>query len=157
MSEAIGNNIKRILASVLLLVLLAFCVGCQKKYDYDDEITMLSRYLKYFDVPESLDISELDKYVVSDRDVYYYIKWIYPEEGDMQSYDLLIIYNPEFQTIRLSFFADMEYGFDADIKNKWDELQQSGADMTFSVEEILSIKEAAITKRQEEKKIQQAR
>ena len=145
MKKDIGNNkIKHlILLIVVLALVLLFIFIYQSKTEYKDEKIAISCFMKYHDDPNNLIINILEKYNVSEKEIYYYVEWMYPQENDNEEYNLLLIYNPNTQSIKLAFFADMEQGLSANVKSKWDEIKHS-PDVIFTKDEIHKIKQAAI-------------
>ena len=78
-------------AVLLVLAMLVCFAACRNEETIDADKSAITQFVKYFDERESLQILQLDRWDVSDAEVYYYIKWAYPEGGDLESYDYLII------------------------------------------------------------------
>jgi len=137
-------RINKGIAIVLVALMLLFLTACREQDDLSEDKTMMMRYLKYFDYPDILQIQQLDKYIASDAEVYYYIKWVYPEGGDLESYDHLIVYNRNTTLIDLAYFGDMESGLEPRAKEEWEKLKDKQPDHTFTESEIETLKQTAI-------------
>ena len=137
---------RKIIAAALLVVMLFTMAACAQ-WSYSDEIQMMYQVLKYFDDYDTLTVNVLEKYNVSETEIYYYVEWVYPENGDNDTYEFLVIYNTQSQIAKLAHFKDMEAGYKADIKKVWDEIKTQEPDRTFTRAEIKEIiDEAAVLK-----------
>ncbi|MGI6787270.1 MAG: hypothetical protein ACOX5X_01790 [Acholeplasmataceae bacterium] len=108
------NKLGVIFVSILLFLSLTSC----KRSQYDNEITAITRFLKYHQEPV-LAINTLEKHEISKSEIYYFVNWGYPEE-DEKTRELLIVYNPKTKHFELSFFPDMEMGLSPNVKKNWD-------------------------------------
>ena len=122
----------------MLLVMLFTMAACTQM-SYSDEITMMYQVLKYFDDYDMLTVNVLEKYMASENEVYYYVEWVYPENGDNDIYKFLVIYNTQSQIAQLAHFQDMEAGYKANIKQVWDRIKINGPDRSFQYDEIKEI------------------
>ena len=129
---------RKIIAAALLLVMLFTMAACTQM-SYSDEITMMYQVLKYFDDYDILTVNVLEKYTASETEVYYYVEWVYPENGDTDTYKFLVIYNTQSQIANLAHFQDMEAGYKANIKQVWDRIKINGPDRSFQYDEIKEI------------------
>lgn len=144
MKKAIWN--KNLVIALILIVAIFVCPSCNED-PYLDEIYAISRFMKYFDDPETLYIITLDRYEIPDSEsIIYYVEWKY-KETDTESFDLLLVYTPAGQSIRLAHFKDMDYGLMRDVKAMWDMVKDEGPTVSFSADEILYIKEQALALR----------
>lgn len=140
MKQVIGIKVIKIVSIIILTLFSLFSFsGCNKKYK--DEVIMLSRVIKYYDNPNNVTINTLDKYEINNYETYYYVDWQYLDEEE--NHEWLVVYGTNTQIARLMFFQDMEYGFDADVKKVWDEVQDNPT-RSFTESEISSYLEEAI-------------
>ena len=144
MKKVIGN--KNLVITLILIVAIFVCPSCNKDL-YGDEIIAISRFMRYFDDPEALYIITLDRYEIPDSEsIIYYVDWKY-KETDTESFDLLLLYTPAGQSIKMAHFKDMEHGLKRDVKAMWDMVKDEGPTVSFSADEILYIKEQALALR----------
>ncbi len=144
MKSNIIKILKKLISAVVCLAFTASLVSCLKDYDYQDEITAIKHFMKYQQNPDNLMISTLEKYEVSEREIYYSVVWYEEKEDtDNEKNRLLLIYNPETTLIKLVFFSDLQYGLHSDINSKWQEVRQTPT-MIFTQDEISNIKQKAI-------------
>ncbi len=131
-------------AVLLVLAVLVCFAACRNEETIDADKSAITQFVKYFDERESLQILQLDRWDVSDAEVYYYIKWVCPEGGDLKSDDHLIVYNRNTTLIKRVFFGDMEAGYNSKEKEVWDELKDTSPDKTFTESEIEELKQIAM-------------
>ena len=132
--------------NAILLVIIAlslFSFSSCSKDTISEDVLAMEKFMFFFEDPNNLEIKELRKYVVSDKETFYYVEWGDNGEKNDEMYRVLLIYTPQNQLVDLVHFADMEYGLFANVKNQWDEIKDS-PDKVFSQQEILDIKQSAI-------------
>lgn len=133
--------------SIILILLASFVLftfaSCKQETSNTDDIIAIEKLMHYFEEPSDLEIRGLRKYVVSDKETFYYVEWGDNGEENDETYRVLLIYTPQNGLVDLVHFADMEYGLFANVKKQWDEIKDS-PDKVFSQQEILDIKQSAI-------------
>ncbi len=151
MTNNIGKSLKKFILVLMCSILVFSLFSCKSKYDYEDEIIAVKRFLIYQNVPDNLMINTLEKYEVSEKEIFYYVKW-YEKDVDVNNevYELLLVYNTQTTLINLRHFNDMDQGLYSAVKTKWDEVK-GNPNRTFTAEEINSIKQKAIDIYNEEK------
>ena len=135
---------RKMTAMVSLLVLLFTLAACAQM-SYPDEIYMMRGMLRYFDDPDNLTVSVLEKYEVSEKESYYYVEWMYPEDGDTDTHQFLVIYDTQLQLVQLVHFQDMEAGHKANVRKTWNQVKADGPDRSFTHKEIEEIIDEAVS------------
>ncbi len=145
------NNMKKHMHIFKRFILLFICAvlvfslfSCG--YDYQDESNAIRRFMIFHDKPENLIIDTLEKYEISENEIFYFVKWRGGEEDEndtSEAFELLVVYNPQSTLIELEHFQDMEQGFSSDTKSKWDEVKNNPT-RKFSPDEIKIIMRKAI-------------
>ncbi len=139
-----GIKLKSIIIVILiLLAIICFALvhSCARKAD---EVIALSGYLKYFDDPEEVVLTKIDKFVFEDR-ILYNIAWLDDSEGETQTIDLILDYNTVTTDVTLCFWGDMEFGINAEVKELWNERNEKAiSSVSFSQSEIQEISKEAI-------------
>lgn len=125
---------KRATAVVLLLVLLFTLAACTQ-LTYPDEVRMMFRFLRFFENSSTVNVSVLQKYEVSEAEIYYYMEWSYSSDGD-EAHKLLAVYDTQSTLVELAYFEDMESCYHANIQQVWDRLKTQEPDRTFTQAEI---------------------
>ena len=146
MKKVIGNKKVIIGLAIIVVAIVAICLRLTWKYEYFDEASVLKYYYERFSEPEKLCVHELDKYIVSDEQTYYYIKVSYPPESETERYELLLILNHANRAIKMVNFNDLADGYYDEVKEIWDEIKQKGPDVSFYQEIIDEILEVVLTK-----------
>lgn len=130
-----------ILIALIALFLLSFSACSQNAISED--VLAMEKFMFFFEEPDDFTINALQKYNVSEREIYYYFEWAYSNQEDSDTYDVILIYDPETQTGVLRHISNFEHGFYPKVKLKWEEIKDS-PDKVFSQQEILDIKQSAI-------------
>ena len=148
MKQVTGN--KKIIIGIGTVIIIVAIVGIffrlTWKYEYYDEATVLKQYVEKFSEPEQVEVLALDKYVISDKETYYYIKVRYEPFKRTKEFDLLLVYNHNSKVVDEVHFGDMEAGYYDEEKIIWDEIKQKRPDVSFSKEVIDEIIEVVLTK-----------
>ena len=106
----------------------------------------------FFEDPGDFTVNVLKKYIVSEREIYYYFEWAYSEQKESNTYEVILIYDPETQTGVLRHISNFEHGFYPNVKMKWEEIKDS-PDKVFTQQEIIDIKQSAIDNLKRKKSI----
>lgn len=109
----------------------------------DDDTMAVAGYLKYFDNPEEVVFTKIDKYVFEDR-ILYNVAWIDNSETENELIDLLLDYNPATTLVTLCFWGDMKYSSKADVKKLWDEREEKAlSHVSYNKQQISDITKKA--------------
>lgn len=112
-----------ILSVVTLCAVICFCLFGQTSYS--DDVIALAEYLQYFEKPEAIVFTKLEKFVFEEQTIYHLdISDCddcdkYDKDEDFET-ELLIVIDHKTKVTSTAFFADMECGLKQDIKNLWD-------------------------------------
>lgn len=130
----------------ILLVIIALCLvsfsSCSQN-EISEDVLAMDKFMFFFEDPSDFTVNVLKKYTVSEREIYYYFEWVYSEQKDSDTYEVILIYDPETQTGVLRHISNFEHGYYPNVKLKWEEIKDS-PDKVFSQQEILDIKQSAI-------------
>ena len=132
--------------NAILLVIIAlslFSFSSCSKDTISEDVLAMEKFMFFFEEPNDFTINALQRYNVSEREIYYYFEWVYSEEKESDTYEVILIYDPETQTGVLRHISNFEHGLYPNVKLKWDEIKDS-PDKVFSQQEILDIKQSAI-------------
>lgn len=132
---------KSILLAIIALCLVSFS-SCSQN-EISEDVLAMDKFMFFFEDPSDFTVNVLKKYTVSEREIYYYFEWVYSEQKDSDTYEVILIYDPETQTGVLRHISNFEHGFYPKVKLKWEEIKDS-PDKVFSQQEILDIKQSAI-------------
>ena len=132
---------KSILLAIIALCLVSFS-SCSQN-EISEDILAMDKFMFFFEDPSDFTVNVLKKYTVSEREIYYYFEWVYSEQKDSDTYEVILIYDPETQTGVLRHISNFEHGYYPNVKLKWEEIKDS-PDKVFSQQEILDIKQSAI-------------
>ena len=109
----------------------------------DDDTMAVAGYLKYFDNPEDVVFTKIDKYVFEDR-ILYNVAWIDNSETENELIDLLLDYNPATTLVTLCFWRDMKYSSKAEVKKLWDEREEKAlSHVSYNKQQISDITKKA--------------
>lgn len=115
--------------------------SCVKNVDND--VLAVAGYLKYFDDPEEVVFTKIDKYVFEDC-ILYNVAWLDDFEGYEQTIDLILEFSPATAQTRLCFWEDMKYSSKADVKKLWDEREEKAlSSISYNENQILEISKKA--------------
>lgn len=131
----------RLISICLLFALSLF--SCSPADTYEDEINAIAGFLTHHEDFNSLTINALEKYEVSEKEIFYYVEWQDEKEETKETYELLLVYDRASSLVKLRHFSDMEQGLYSNIKAKWDEIK-GNPNRKFSDDEINKIKKRAI-------------
>ena len=132
---------KSILLAIIALCLVSFS-SCSQN-EISEDVLAMDKFMFFFEDPSDFTVNVLKKYTVSEREIYYYFEWVYSEQKDSDTYEVILIYDPETQTGALRHISNFEHGYYPNVKLKWEEIKDS-PDKVFSQQEILDIKQSAI-------------
>ena len=132
---------KSILLAIIALCLVSFS-SCSQN-EISEDVLAMDKFMFFFEDPSDFTVNVLKKYTVSEREIYYYFEWVYSEPKDSDTYEVILIYDPETQTGVLRHISNFEHGYYPNVKLKWEEIKDS-PDKVFSQQEILDIKQSAI-------------
>lgn len=132
---------KSILLAIIALCLVSFS-SCSQN-EISEDVLAMDKFMFFFEDPSDFTVNVLKKYTVSEREIYYYFEWVYSEQKDSDTYEVILIYDPETQTGVLRHISNFEHGYYPNVKLKWEEIKDS-PDKVFSQQEILDIKQSAI-------------
>ncbi len=142
MKRVIGNKWKiRIIVAFMAIVVLAIFFINQPN-EYQEEVNAIKSFMRYFDEPDELIVNSLERYVVAENEIFYYVEWQYPIEYGEEEYSLLLIYNPVIKRVELKHFTDFEGGLYATERIKWESVKDN-PDRIFTEEEMTMIKDKA--------------
>ena len=111
--------------------------------EIDNDAIAVASYLKYFDDPEEVVFSKIDKYVFEDR-ILYNVAWIDNSETENELIDLLIDYQPSTIQATLCFWRDMKYSSKAEVKKLWDEREEKAlSHVSYNEQQISDITKRA--------------
>lgn len=118
-------------------------LSCSCAQKMDDDAMAVAGYLKYFDNPEEVVFTKIDKYVFEDR-ILYNVAWIDNSETENELIDLLLDYNPSTTMVSLCFWGDMKYSSKADVKKLWDEREEKAlSNVSYNEQQISDITKRA--------------
>ena len=135
-----NKSIKKL---ILLFFVFSLMLSCSCAQKMDDDAMAVAGYLKYFDNPEEVVFTKIDKYVFEDRTLYN-VAWIDNSETENEVIDLLLDYNQTTTEVRLCFWRDMKYSSKAAVKKLWDEREEKAlSHVSYNEQQISDITKRA--------------
>ena len=125
-----------IVCLIVCLALVLTITSCGKDMPYEDEVKLMKAFFEQKDGSGDILLSVLDRYDVSEKTAYYYLRWKMVESSGEE--EMLAVFDTELQSV--SFFGlDEISGKDSEIGSKWNEIKNARADRVFSQGEIEEI------------------
>ena len=137
------RNKLRILTLTVICLSMAFMLFSCDNSAYQDEINAIHRFMKYHENPDCVVIDALEKYEISEKEIFYYVKWRDTQENSDEVYEVLLVYDTSSTLAKLRHFSDMEQGLFSEVKSKWDNVKGT-PDQKFTSAEISKIKQESL-------------
>lgn len=112
-----------------LLALSLFLTGCGLGGEFSAEIAVMNEFSGEFD---AASVSVLDKYEISEKEYFYYVRWIDAEGSERET---LMIYDLKENTAKAVPLSEMS----EETETSWNEIKNARPDRSFSESEINKI------------------